>query len=132
VAETLNKRLAAKLEAESRENARRYWARKASTPFDPQRRRCDMGVGCEESSVCYAMAMGEPERCGRKEPPLYEARGFDIWKLPQERRVGDKTHISLGFKVCTVNRELLDETGAANLAQMLDYAERATGGPDGR
>jgi hypothetical protein len=26
--------------------------------------RCSLGVGCEESGVCYAMAMGEPERCG--------------------------------------------------------------------
>ena len=79
----------------------------------------------------------QPEICSHCESQvapkrLYEARGFDIWKLPQERRVGDKTHISLGFKVCTANRELLDEDGATNLAQMLDYAERATGGPDGR
>jgi hypothetical protein len=30
--------------------------------------RCDLGVGCEEASVCYAMAHGEPERCGQARP----------------------------------------------------------------
>ena len=28
---------------------------------------CNMGVGCEESGVCYAVAHGEPDRCGRAE-----------------------------------------------------------------
>jgi hypothetical protein len=83
---------------------------------------------CGERYSWFA-ADRQPEMCYHCEPtptlaPLYEARGYDIWKLPQERRVGDKTHISLGFKVCTANRELLDEEGAANLAKMLDYAER--------
>jgi hypothetical protein len=26
---------------------------------------CNLGVGCEESGMCYAEAHGEPRRCGR-------------------------------------------------------------------
>lgn len=29
-------------------------------------RRCDLGVGCEEYGVCYAMAHGRPEQCGAR------------------------------------------------------------------
>lgn len=27
---------------------------------------CNMGVGCEETGICYADAQGEPERCGKQ------------------------------------------------------------------
>lgn len=30
---------------------------------------CNMGVGCEEAGMCYAEAMGEPERCSRQNTP---------------------------------------------------------------
>lgn len=26
---------------------------------------CSLGVGCDQSSTCYAQAMGEPDQCGR-------------------------------------------------------------------
>ena len=26
---------------------------------------CSMGVGCDETGICYALAHGEPERCGK-------------------------------------------------------------------
>lgn len=26
---------------------------------------CSLGVGCEDAGMCYAMAHGEPDRCGR-------------------------------------------------------------------
>lgn len=29
------------------------------------RDRCTMGVGCDETGVCYALAHGQPERCAR-------------------------------------------------------------------
>lgn len=47
---------------------------------------CDMGVGCDESGVCYAEANGEPDRCskfGVSETPPYgltERERF-IWNL---------------------------------------------------
>lgn len=28
--------------------------------------KCDRGVGCMETGVCYAMAHGEPDQCGMK------------------------------------------------------------------
>lgn len=28
---------------------------------------CDMGMGCENVGICYASAMGKPDRCGRVE-----------------------------------------------------------------
>ena len=31
---------------------------------------CDMGVGCDEAGVCYASAMGEPERCQLLNPDV--------------------------------------------------------------
>ena len=66
---------------------------------------------------------GQPQEGGEKR--LFEARGLDIWKLAQERVVGDKLHISLGFRCCRATDEI-GEDGAQNLAKMLDYAERAT------
>lgn len=27
--------------------------------------KCSLGMGCEQAGVCYAHAMGSPERCGR-------------------------------------------------------------------
>jgi hypothetical protein len=31
--------------------------------------RCNMGVGCEETGLCYAAAHGQPERCGKPDTP---------------------------------------------------------------
>lgn len=38
---------------------------------------CTFGVGCQEAGVCYAAAMGEPDRCDAKpaEPP----NGTSVW-----------------------------------------------------
>jgi len=33
----------------------------------PRPRVCSLGVGCEETGVCYADAHGAPEQCGRPE-----------------------------------------------------------------
>ena len=30
--------------------------------------RCNLGVGCEEAGMCYALAKGRPEKCGRHSP----------------------------------------------------------------
>ena len=27
-------------------------------------RRCNMGVGCPETGICYAIAVGRPDMCG--------------------------------------------------------------------
>jgi len=35
---------------------------------EQQDSRCDLGVGCEEAGVCYAMANGRPDRCGAAGP----------------------------------------------------------------
>lgn len=29
---------------------------------------CTMGVGCDESGVCYAAAQGQPEQCPKHDP----------------------------------------------------------------
>lgn len=34
--------------------------------FEPTvRATCLMGVGCEEAGVCFALAHGQPDQCGR-------------------------------------------------------------------
>lgn len=33
--------------------------------------KCDLGVGCDEAGVCYALANGQPDRCGRTAAPKY-------------------------------------------------------------
>jgi len=33
-------------------------------PIDPVK-PCDMGVGCDETGHCFAVANGQPDRCGR-------------------------------------------------------------------
>jgi hypothetical protein len=38
---------------------------------------CTMGVGCQESGVCYAEAMGEPNRCDAK--PAEPKHGVNVW-----------------------------------------------------
>ena len=35
-------------------------------PANEQLTSCTMGIGCDETGVCYAEAHGQPERCGRK------------------------------------------------------------------
>lgn len=40
---------------------------KHAPPAVPDRRPCNMGVGCEEMGVCYASANGHPERCGKSD-----------------------------------------------------------------
>ena len=32
--------------------------------------RCNLGVGCEEAGVCFALAHGEPDRCGALAPAI--------------------------------------------------------------
>lgn len=31
---------------------------------------CNLGVGCDEAGVCYAVAHGQPEKCGRVESKI--------------------------------------------------------------
>lgn len=35
------------------------------TPERPTPKRCDLGVGCDEAGVCYAIAHNQPDQCGR-------------------------------------------------------------------
>ena len=30
-------------------------------------RQCSLGVGCEQAGVCYAEAVGQPDKCGATE-----------------------------------------------------------------
>ena len=36
--------------------------------------RCSLGVGCDEYGVCYAIAHGQPEQCGKLDAEPAEAR----------------------------------------------------------
>jgi hypothetical protein len=37
-------------------------------------KRCELGVGCDETGVCYAEVHGEPDRCSRALKPIYQVR----------------------------------------------------------
>lgn len=50
--------------------------------------KCSLGVGCEQSGVCYADAHGQPEQCGREDVK----KGPD----PEERERADKDSQLLG------------------------------------
>lgn len=39
----------------------------ATSPVDGGAAECSLGVGCEQYGVCYAVANGKPEMCGRDE-----------------------------------------------------------------
>jgi hypothetical protein len=42
---------------------------------------CDLGVGCEETGVCYAIAHGQPDKCGAAPPDACEC---DLEPTPEE------------------------------------------------
>jgi hypothetical protein len=66
---------------------------------------CTMGVGCDETGVCYAGAMGEPERCPRVtalKAAFRETRGTVDPALNLEaRRCGSCGDATSGCPQCT-------------------------------
>jgi hypothetical protein len=54
---------------------------------------CTMGVGCQEAGVCYASAMGEPNRCDAKpgEPSSGESVWYRGWEAGYEPERGNWT-----------------------------------------
>lgn len=48
---------------------------------------CTLGVGCDETGVCYAQAHGHPEKCGWAARPNPEVDS-PAWRAEQERLTG--------------------------------------------
>jgi hypothetical protein len=48
------------------EARKRIYAARAAVAGQVTEQHCTLGVGCESAVVCYAMAHGEPDRCGAR------------------------------------------------------------------
>ncbi len=72
--------------AQEREQNQNALIRGAAQEAEPRvKHTCNMGVGCEEYGICYAMAHGEPDRCGREQAPQpAEVVADDAYSLAHE------------------------------------------------
>lgn len=58
-----------------------------------KQQRCDMGVGCEEGSTCYAAAHGEPDRCGVKD--IWIIGGASVYEEALRMDIVDEIYLTL-------------------------------------
>lgn len=89
---------------------------------------CSLGVGCDETGICYAMAHDQPEQCGvtimdgldlSKIQPLTEAEAEEYFNKPT---ITDLYHQTIA-ELAPSQRERI-ERYVEHIRQQIDYAYR--------
>ncbi len=66
-----------------------------------KQQRCDMGVGCEEGSTCYAAAHGEPDRCGVRD--IWIIGGASVYEEALRKDLVSEIHMTLVHSTSDAN-----------------------------
>lgn len=75
---------------------------------------CNMGVGCEESGVCYAQSQGQPDRCGHPDGPKAQsaAKSCPVCAGMRQVYVLDS---AMQCPACTAEASVAEEQGDRGL-----------------